>query len=310
MCAIHQPNLFPRLSTLAKLYAADRWIVLGDVRSARRDDQHRARLAALDESARQQWLTLPTHLPDGRRTLISQARLADPGRSRRTAGLLIRQCYGRSRHWAAVREVLEAVLHEFEATDRVSDVARASTVALLTASGWSGEVLDGSAIPTREGRSERLADLAAAPRSTRYLCGTGGRRYLDTKAFDARGIQVLSFRTPAATGDPLWRWARQTSSLWAISGLGPTAFGGSGGSINAHKSSSTIHGRVIAASRRTESSDRSRPTRHLNKIVLRAQSQTPFVASLNHSGLVDVVPFDADYHCADTRSRGWIRLHT
>ncbi|MEU1407993.1 WbqC family protein [Streptomyces sp. NPDC005728] len=225
VCAIHQPNLFPRLSTLAKLYAADRWIVLGDVQFARRDYQHRARLAALDEPAHQQWLTLPTHLPDGRRTLISQARLADPGRSRRTASLLIRQYYGRSRHWPAVREVLEAVLDEFEATDRVSDVARASTVALLTALGWSGEVLDSSATPTREGRSERLADLAAATRSTQYLCGTGGWRYLDTQAFDARGIQVLSFHTPADTGDPLWRWARQTSSLWAMSSLGPTALG-------------------------------------------------------------------------------------
>ncbi|WP_262505732.1 WbqC family protein [Streptomyces sp. TRM68367] len=46
VCAIHQPNLFPRLSTLAKLYAADRWIVLDDVQFARRDYQHRARIAA------------------------------------------------------------------------------------------------------------------------------------------------------------------------------------------------------------------------------------------------------------------------
>ncbi|MFG2955839.1 WbqC family protein [Streptomyces sp. NPDC048291] len=70
VCAIHQPNLFPRLSTLAKLFAADRWIVLADVQFARRDYQHRARLAALDDPARQQWLTLPVHLPHGRPTLI------------------------------------------------------------------------------------------------------------------------------------------------------------------------------------------------------------------------------------------------
>jgi hypothetical protein len=87
VCAIHQPNLFPRLSTVAKLYAADRWIVLDDVQFARRDYQHRARLAALDEPARQQWLTLPTHLPHGRPTPIDQARLAEPGRSRRTVSL-------------------------------------------------------------------------------------------------------------------------------------------------------------------------------------------------------------------------------
>jgi len=35
LCAIHQPNLFPRLSTLAKLFAADLWIALDDVQFAR-----------------------------------------------------------------------------------------------------------------------------------------------------------------------------------------------------------------------------------------------------------------------------------
>ncbi|NED93467.1 WbqC family protein [Streptomyces sp. SID11233] len=39
-CAIHQPNLFPRLTTLAKLFAADYWIVLDDVQFTRRDYQH------------------------------------------------------------------------------------------------------------------------------------------------------------------------------------------------------------------------------------------------------------------------------
>ncbi|MGW7024804.1 WbqC family protein [Streptomyces decoyicus] len=43
LCAIHQPNLFPRLSMLAKLFAADCWIVLDDVRFTRRDYQHRTR---------------------------------------------------------------------------------------------------------------------------------------------------------------------------------------------------------------------------------------------------------------------------
>ncbi|GAA2028933.1 hypothetical protein GCM10009839_30320 [Catenulispora yoronensis] len=35
--AIRQPNLFPRLSTLAKLYASDTRVVLDDVQFNRRD---------------------------------------------------------------------------------------------------------------------------------------------------------------------------------------------------------------------------------------------------------------------------------
>ncbi|WP_369186207.1 WbqC family protein [Streptomyces sp. R08] len=219
MCAIHQPNLFPRLSTLAKLYAADRWLVLDDVQFARRDYQHRARLADLDEPARQQWLTLPTHLSQGRSTLISQARLVDPQRSRRTVHLLVRQYYGRSRHWKAVSDVLDAVLDTLDTSDRLADVAKTSTIALLTILGWAGDVLDSSETPTRPGRSERLADLAAATGSTHYLCGTGGLRYLDADPFDAHGIPVLPFHTPV--DDLLWQWARRASSLWALSAIGP-----------------------------------------------------------------------------------------
>ncbi|MGW0837920.1 WbqC family protein [Streptomyces prunicolor] len=222
MCAIHQPNLFPRLATLAKLLAADRWIVLDDVQFARRDYQHRARLAALDDPSRQQRLTLPTHLPNGRPTLVNQALLVDPSRSHRTVSLLIRQYYGRSCYWSAVSEVLDVVLDRFANTDRVADLARTSTLALLAALGWSGEALESSAIPTRQGRSERLADLAVATGSTHYLCGTGGLRYLDHQPFAAHGITVLPFRTPAGTGDRLWQLARQVSSLWGLSEIGPS----------------------------------------------------------------------------------------
>jgi hypothetical protein len=45
LCAIHQPNFLPRLSTLAKLYAADTWVILDDVQFTRRDYQHRCYLA-------------------------------------------------------------------------------------------------------------------------------------------------------------------------------------------------------------------------------------------------------------------------
>ncbi|MEU8930399.1 WbqC family protein [Streptomyces sp. NPDC048409] len=217
LCAIHQPNLFPRLSTLAKLFSADLWIVLDNVQFARRDYQHRARLAALDDPFRQQWLTLPTHLPHGRSTLISQARLVDPRRSRRTVHLLVRQYYGRSPYWSPVSEVLDAL----DESEHVADLARTSTIALLSVLGWSGKVLDSSEIPTRQGRSERLADLVAATGSTHYLCGTGGLRYLDDGPFHARGLAVMPFHIPV--DNPLWRWARRCSSLRDLSRLGPDA---------------------------------------------------------------------------------------
>jgi len=55
LCAIHQPNFFPRLSTLAKLFTADIWVILDDVQFTRRDYQHRCLVAGPDTVER--WLT-------------------------------------------------------------------------------------------------------------------------------------------------------------------------------------------------------------------------------------------------------------
>jgi WbqC-like protein family len=82
-CAIHQPNLLPRLSTLAKLYAADVWVVLDDVQFTRHNYQHRVRLAALDDPAHRQWLSLETHLPYGRATLIREGAACTAARNTR-----------------------------------------------------------------------------------------------------------------------------------------------------------------------------------------------------------------------------------
>ncbi|MEV8395854.1 MULTISPECIES: WbqC family protein [unclassified Streptomyces] len=217
LCAIHQPNLFPRLTTLAKLFAADYWIVLDDVQFTRRDYQHRARLAAIDEPDRQQWLSIPTHLPSGRSTLIRDALIDDVELAcRRTAGML-RQTFGTSPHWLSLAQALGPVLDSF-ATGRTAAIAETSTRVLLDLLGWRGRILSSSRLSARPGRSLRLADLAAATDARAYLCGTGGMSYLDPVPFAARNITVAAFRPPT-TG--IWSTARRLSALWALASLGP-----------------------------------------------------------------------------------------
>ncbi|MGW0858587.1 WbqC family protein [Streptomyces sp. NPDC002690] len=219
MCAIHQPNVFPRLTTLAKLFAADYWIVLDDVQFTRRDYQHRACLADLDDPNRQQWLTLPTHLPNGRPTLIRDARIDDPDLARRRTAGMLRQQYGASPHWPALAQILDPVLDAFT-TSRTATVAEMSTRVLLDLLGWPGQILTSSRLPSRAGRSVRLADLAAATGARAYLCGTGGMTYLDLAPFAAWNIAVVPFRPPSAG---IWSSGRHISALWALAALGPEA---------------------------------------------------------------------------------------
>ncbi|WP_328620327.1 WbqC family protein [Streptomyces sp. NBC_00354] len=219
LCAIHQPNLFPRLTTLAKLFAADTWIVLDDVQFARRDYQHRTRLATLGAPDRTKWLSIPTHLPQGRQTSIRETLIADPGLARRRTTAMLRQYYGASPHWPAIAQALEPVAAAF-GSGRTAAVAEASARSLLNLLGWKGRILRSSELPARPGRSQKLADLAAAAGTHTYLCGTGGMKYLDEDPFTAQAITVVPFRAPTTR---IWSSGGQVSALWTLATLGPAA---------------------------------------------------------------------------------------
>jgi len=218
VCAIHQPNLFPRLTTLAKLFAADYWIVLDDVQFTRRDYQHRTRLAALSDPDHRQWLSISTHLPNGRSTLIRQARITDGHRCARRTAQMIHQHYSHSPHWPELASCLSTVVDLFATTDRTADIAEASTRGLLHMLGWPGTILHSSRLDARPGRSRRLADLATITEAQTYLCGTGGMKYLDPEPFHQQGVNITAFRTP---GDGIWTHGRAISALWALMAYGP-----------------------------------------------------------------------------------------
>ena len=219
LCAIHQPNLFPRLTTLAKLFAADTWIVLDDVQFNRRDYQHRTRLAALADPDRTHWLTIPTHLPQGRQTAIRDALIADPTSAQRRTAAMIRQEYGTSPHWPVLAQALAPVTAVFD-SGKTATVTETSARILLDVLGWKGQILRSSELLARPGRSQRLADLAAAVGADSYLCGTGGMKYLDEAPFAAQRITVVPFRMPTVR---IWSSGRQVSALWALATLGSAA---------------------------------------------------------------------------------------
>lgn len=225
-CAIHQPNLFPRLSTLAKLYAADVWIVLDSVQYNSRDYQHRARLAQLAEPARRQWLSLPVHRPHGRLSRIDQVRLIDRATSQRRLLRLLQQYYSRSPYWPAFRSQLLPLLDLILETDRLTDISEASARTLLSLLDWPGTVVHASDLPSQADRSARLADLTRAAGATTYLCGTGGWSYLDHQPFHTARITVRRFTVPATsdncTTDP-WASAQRAVGTHATrTGRRPT----------------------------------------------------------------------------------------
>lgn len=223
LCAIHQPNLFPRLSTLAKLFAADIWIALDDVQFTRRDYQHRARLGRRDGPNTQAWMSLPVHLPDGRSSLIKDICILERERSARRILRMTRQHHGRQPHWAAIEPNIGQVAEMIAKTESLADVAIVSTVSLLELLHWPGTVVRSSEFVVASDRSARLADLTLAVGATDYLCGTGGARYLRTGPFGERGLGVTYFSVPEDGNHEVWSGAKRLSSIAALADAGPSA---------------------------------------------------------------------------------------
>jgi hypothetical protein len=222
LCAIHQPNFLPRLSTLAKLYAADIWIILDDVQFTRRDYQHRCYLPPVaDAQLPGRWLTIPVHLPGGRSTLIKDARLAEPSLTAKRTSSVLRYYYRRAPYRSDVLDMIPGIEEAITGTDRLANVSEYTTITLLRLLNWQGAICRSSDIPARAGRSERLADLTRAVGASTYLCGTGGSRYLDQALFTSLGLTVTMFTPPQHLADLSPEDARRVSVLTDLAAAGP-----------------------------------------------------------------------------------------
>jgi hypothetical protein len=217
ICAIHQPNFLPRLSTLSKILSSDVWIILDDVQFCRRDYQHRAKLASLATPQLWHWLSLPVHLPDGQRTEIRRVELADANKLARRVGRMLTQDLRVGQQWDRLQRALAPVLAQIEESKQLQEVAELSTRALLDMVGWRGEIVRSSDFEVRQERSARLADLTKAVQADAYLCGMGGRRYLDEKHFTHAGLTVEYFENPDWLSSRIWHSGKALSAVCTLS---------------------------------------------------------------------------------------------
>ncbi|QNE19664.1 WbqC family protein [Kribbella qitaiheensis] len=217
ICAIHQPNFLPRLSTIAKILSADVWIILDDVQFCRRDYQNRAKLASLATPEMWHWLTLPVHLPDGQRTEIRRVEFADTYKLARRVRRILAQNLRTGPQWDALEHALRPVLTQIEESKQLHEVAELSTRVLLEMVGWHGQIVRSSDFEVRQDRSSRLADLTQAVQAETYLCGTGGRRYLDESPFTQAGLTVEYFESPHWLSSEIWHSGKGLSAVCTLS---------------------------------------------------------------------------------------------
>ena len=67
---IHQPNLFPRLKVLSKIYLCNQLVFYDNVQFVRNDWQNRTRIRFLKNPNNEFWINIPVIKINGRNTLI------------------------------------------------------------------------------------------------------------------------------------------------------------------------------------------------------------------------------------------------
>lgn len=189
---IHQPDFVPYLGFFQRLLMSQHFILLDDVQFIRRGWQHRDHIKGRNGSI---WLTLGLRKGDYHQ-LINEVELSDDPKWIEDNLNLLRECYGKARHFAEVFPRVEAIYRAghrrmidfncalldlaMEYFDISIPISRASEYGITTAS------------------STRLLTLVQATQGDAYLSGTGSRDYLDEEMFRAAGVQVIwqDFRHP------------------------------------------------------------------------------------------------------------------
>lgn len=184
--AILQSNYIPWKGYFDIIAAVDEFIIYDDVQFTKNDWRNRNRIKTPTGPS---WITIPVG-PDIRREVREVVLPASGWRTVHWKTLV--QNYRKAPFFAAVAAWLEPLYLQVEHA-RLSECNRAFIesvcryLGIATKLSWSWDYRK------TEGRTERLIDLCMQAGAAEYVSGPAARGYLDTAAFESRGIAVAWF---------------------------------------------------------------------------------------------------------------------
>ncbi len=191
LVAIHQPHYLPWLRYFEKIARADAFIVLDNIQYSKNGWQNRNRIKTPNGPA---LLTVPVH---GRyRQRLNEVRVNNAVPWRRKHGEALRQAYGKTPHFAACAEFLEATYgRDWEYLNDLNHHMLTHWVRLL---GINTPLYYASELDVPGVATERLVNLVRAVGGDAYYSGAFALdAYLDPAVLAASGIAlVLQHWTP------------------------------------------------------------------------------------------------------------------
>lgn len=214
---VMQPHFFPWAGTFELMAAADCVVHYDDVqRPQGRSLVSRVQILRGSDS---EWLSAPIDKKRSGRTILESywADVVDwPARCLAT----LRHAYGRRPHGSSMLDLAQDLL--LSGIQGVADFNIAVIERLSSVLGVTPRFQRSSEMGTTDGATQRLINLCVETGCDTYVTGDGAVRYLDYKAFEARGLKVMHVRysrTPYPQNsngfDP------HVSILDALAALGP-----------------------------------------------------------------------------------------
>lgn len=190
--AIHQPNLFPRLKVLQKIYNSDTYIFYDNVQFVRNDWQNRVFIRDY-LSLKKLLLIIPVNKPHGQKSKIDEITIVETAKTVHLIKKQLYYSYCRSSYWPQIESYIKRVFSNEFPPHNLSDFLYYSIDVLLDILGSNTNMLRSSDIldAMPEDKNLHLIKLCKYANGSSYICGSGGLNYINESVFIENNIKLI-----------------------------------------------------------------------------------------------------------------------
>lgn len=181
---IHQPEYLPWLGFFDRIIKSDVFVILDHVQYQKNCNINRNRIKNANGP---EWLTVPVHKKMDHME-ISKVQIQNSLEWREKHYKTIVMNYAKATHFAAFHDVIKAIYEQN--WDSISELDTSIIISILEKLGVKKKIYKSSELHPEGKSTEMLVDICKKLNGDTYLSGEGGKRYMDTKAFDDAGIKI------------------------------------------------------------------------------------------------------------------------
>lgn len=181
-----QPNYLPWIGYFEQIARADKFVFLDSVQWIKQGRQHRTKLPGPVKS---RWLTLPVKSKNHRQKQIKDM-VVEPGWTKYHWAILKNQYHKNPYFSSQVEPILRPFFEKMKDEKFLIEICQESIFCFWDFFQLKAELQWSSELTLTGIKSERLVSACESLNATEYYSALGSTRYLDTKLFLSKGIQV------------------------------------------------------------------------------------------------------------------------